>query len=99
MLLSLLQNRSYSISFDESTFHENLEGKETSASTKRQRCVATSHSSDELGVHTSSDEPRPAVSLIDMLLRRKHALRLACHVIENPMHAALGDDDADTDTG
>lgn len=96
VLLSLLQNRSYSINFDESTFHENPEGKDTEASTAGKRCVAASLSSDELGAQTANGEPRRSISLIDMLLRRKHAMRHACHVIENPMHAALDDDDTDT---
>lgn len=96
-LFSLLQNRSYSINFDDSTFHDNLECKDRSASTTKQRCVVTSQSTDELGANTTPGEPRRAVSLIDMLLASgKHALRLACHVIENPMHIALDDDDADT---
>lgn len=95
VLFSLLQNKSYSINFDETTFHGDLEGKERSVST-RQCCVASSHSTDELGANTATGEPRRAVSLIDILLRRKHALRLTCHVIENPMHAALDDYDADT---
>lgn len=93
VLLSILQNRSYSINFDESNIYDKHGGKDRLAG---QRGVTSSHSTDELGEHAAEGETRRAASLVDVLLRRKRTLRVACHVIENPMHAGIDDDDANT---
>lgn len=83
----------------ESAFNEKRESEERSGdATRRGGDFASSRSSDELGAGASLEvdgAARRATSLVDVLLRRKRALNVTCHVIENPMHAAL-DDDADT---
>ncbi|XP_049884907.1 adenylate cyclase type 6 [Pectinophora gossypiella] len=48
--------------------------------------VTGSRSSGSLDVEVGA--PRRAASLADVLQRRKHARLPACHVIENPLHAA-----------